>query len=104
MTTLVLPRNALGEPDANGKVGLLAVGMSNTVGELFAFISLAPADPAIDPSLVLVKGAQPGKVASEWIDPQADTYSYVDNMLVERGVTPQQVQVAWIKLTNFLLN
>jgi len=104
MASLVLPRNALGEPDPNGKIGLLGVGMSNTAGEFFDFMRLASSDTTINPRLVLVNGAQPGKVASEWIDPQADTYTYVDNMLVERGVTPQQVQVAWVKLTNFLLN
>ena len=104
MASLVTPRDALGEPDGNGKIGLLAVGMSNTAGEFADFTRLAAGEASINPSLVLVNGAQPGKVASEWIDPQADTYTYVDNMLAERGVSPQQVQVAWIKLTNFLIN
>jgi len=101
---LVTPRDPAGYPDPNGKIGLLAVGMSNTAGEFFAFMRLARSDPSLNPRLVLINGAQPGKVASEWIDPQADTWQYVDDMLQQQGVTDVQVQVAWVKLTNFLLN
>lgn len=101
---LVMPRDSAGLPDPNGKIGLLAVGMSNTAGEFFAFMRLARSDPSLNPRLVLINGAQPGKVASEWIDLNADTWQYVDDMLQQQGVTDAQVQVAWVKLTNFLLN
>ncbi len=100
----VVPRDADGMPHPDGKIGFLAVGMSNTAGEFFAFMRLAAGDPSLNPHLVLVNGAQPGKVASEWIDPQADAWQYVDEMLLQRGLTHAQVQVAWVKLTNFLLN
>ncbi len=104
MASLVMPRNANGAPDPDGKIGLLAVGMSNTHREFAAFMTLVSLDETINPSLRLVNGAQGGMVASEWIDPQAPTWNYVDEMLVKRGVTAPQIQVAWVKQTNFDIN
>lgn len=108
---LIQPRNAEGKPDPSGKIVLLSVGMSNTTMEYQAFKRKADADPQKSPQVVIVDGAQGGRVASVWAlgaegIPQginranvrnADPWPVVDQRLQDAGVSPQQVQVAWIK-------
>ncbi len=36
----------------------------------------------------------------EWVNPKARPWVVVDERLKAAGVTPEQVQVAWIKLAN----
>lgn len=100
----IVPRNAAGYPDPAGKIVMISVGMSNTSSDFRGFVEMVQDDPTINPSLVLVNGAQPGKVATEWIDPQAETWNFVDGRLEHFGVTPLQVQAAWVKLTNYDLS
>ena len=98
----IQPRNAAGAVDlVNGKIVMISVGMSNTNDE-FAFGSSsfeprANGDPSKNPKLVIVNGAQSGQDAPKWIDPNAATWATVDSRLSAAGVTPQQVQVAWVK-------
>lgn len=99
----VLPRNGDGAVDlANGKIVMISVGMSNTTQEFAtkgpgAFKVQADADPAKNPQLVIVDGAQGGQPSSAWTSPTANTWDNVDTRLANAGVTPLQVQVAWIK-------
>src|SRR5438067_6983599 len=99
----IKPLNASGNPDsANGKIVMISVGMSNTTQEFASkgtqnFKLRADADPTKNSQLILVDGAQGGQDAAAWIDPTAATWGVLSQRLTATGVTPQQVQVAWLK-------
>jgi hypothetical protein len=101
-TNVIQPLDANGNPDpTNGKIVMISVGMSNTTqefdGSSNAFKPRADADPSKNPKLTIVDGAQGGKPASDWVDPNAPTWAVVDQRLAAAGVTPKQVEVAWVK-------
>ena len=96
------PRNAAGAIDlANGRIGMISIGMSNTTQEFDggpgAFKPRADADPARNPRLEIVDGAQAGQGASDWVSPGAQSWSVLAQRLQQANVAPAQVQVAWIK-------
>lgn len=105
----IRPLNAAGQPDANGKIVFLSVGMSNVTQEYcgggptacqsFSFVGQALADPAVNRArVVLVDGAQGGKVIPDWDQVTDATYTTVrDTRLAVLGVTEAQVQVVWLK-------
>jgi hypothetical protein len=95
----VVPLDASGNPSPTGKIVLLGIGMSNAWQEFNAFITRSRTDLGVNSSLVIVNGAQPGQTAQYWIDPTANTWYVANQRLSLRGVTPQQVQVAWVKNT-----
>lgn len=97
-TNQIKPLNSTGAVDlARGRIVFISVGMSNTTQEFSTFVSLANSDPAKNPQLVIVDGAQGGQDASHWTDPNAPTWSTVNSRLSAARVTPAQVQVAWVK-------
>lgn len=101
--------NTAGQPDANGRVVLLSVGMSNATQEFcgggptscqsVSFVGQALADPAVNRShLVMVDGAQGGRVIVDWDNTTDATFTTVrDTRLPALGVTEAQVQVIWLK-------
>ena len=96
----VVPRDASGSPAAGGRYALLSIGMSNTTQEFSTFMPLADSDPAKDPRLALVDGAQGGQTAQAWSNPNATAWDVVDQRLASAGLTRQQVAVAWVKLAD----
>lgn len=96
----VVPLNAAGNPDPQqGRIVMISIGMSNTAMEFLTFIEFTQVDSQVNPKLSLVNGAQPGQTSEAWVDPQAPTWLEVDNRLQQAGLTPAQVQVAWLKQT-----
>lgn len=95
----IQPLDAQGRPSPTGKIVLISVGMSNTTQEFSRFQQLAAADDAIAPQLVIVDGAQGGMDAQSWSEPGRgrNPWETLDRRLRQAGVTPAQVQVAWIK-------
>ncbi|MDQ6655415.1 MAG: PKD domain-containing protein [Verrucomicrobiota bacterium] len=99
----VVPLDANGVPDAAaGKIAFISIGMSNTTQEFGsagsgAFKPRADADPAKNPRLVIVDGAQGGQDSSDWADPNSATWTALASRLTSAGVSPAQVQVAWMK-------
>lgn len=94
----IAPLDAAGDPDpANGRVVMLAIGMSNAFIEFREFTRLVSGDPAVNPQLTPVNGAQPGRTSPDWVDPGSDTWQVAAQRLAAAGVTPQQVQVVWLK-------
>lgn len=83
----------------NGRIVMVAIGMSNTWAEFREFIPLAGADPEVNPALLFVNGAQPGEVSGNWVDPAAPTWEVLGDRIAQAGGSPEQVQVAWIKQT-----
>jgi uncharacterized protein (TIGR03437 family) len=95
----VQPRNASGAVDAqNGRIVLLAIGMSNTTQEFSAFQPLANRDPEKNPAVLLVDGAQGGWSADRIVAAGGEQYwTGVDTRLSAAGATAAQVQVVWMK-------
>lgn len=92
----IAPLNAQGEPADDGRIVLLAIGMSNTTQEFSKFKELADAAPDKSPKLVIVDGAQGGKDAPAWVNAEA-VWAEADRRIKAAGVTPQQVEVVWLK-------
>lgn len=111
----VVPLDTAGDPSPDGAIVMIAVGMSNTLiafeGNASSvhtpFHARADADPAKNPQLVIINGAQGGIGAEEgWADPacspnRSDCWQViVDRVTRYRGraaLTPAQVQVVWLK-------
>ena len=101
----IRPLDAAGEPsDSQGRIVLLSIGMSNTTQEFSTFKPIADADPEKNQKLVIVDGAQGGMTAariSALSSPEGQTFwTTVDHRLSASGVTPAQVQIAWVKEAN----
>jgi hypothetical protein len=94
----VVPRAANGSPDPNGRIAFISVGMSNTGMEFGEFQRRAGDEPGLAPELAVVNGAQAGMTAQFWTNPDAPTWVTVTQRLTAAGLTPLQVQVAWVKL------
>ena len=69
MAAQIQPLDANGNPNAAGKIVMISVGMSNTTQEFASagtgnFKARADADPAKNPQLIIVDGAQGGQDAT----------------------------------------
>jgi hypothetical protein len=94
----ITPLDANGKPATDGKIVLLAIGMSNTTREFSAFQAAAAADKQKSSSVVLVDGAQGGQAASEWLGSKGEqVWARADARLQQSGVTTAQVQAVWLK-------
>ncbi len=94
----IQPLNGSGQVDlVNGRIVLLSLGMSNTSMEFIAFGKLAANDALLADAVTLVNGAQGGKSAEFASDPNDDFWTVINQRLTSEGVTPQQVQVVWLK-------
>ncbi len=101
----IQPLDAQGNPDPEGgKIVMMSAGMSNT--NIFfegrpdlphaAFHKRAEDDPARNPQLVIVNGAQGTRAAMDWESVDSTTYSTMKSLLAKAKVTPAQVQVIWV--------
>ncbi len=98
------PLDAQGRPSPAGAAVLISIGMSNTTQEFSEFKRLADADTRKSSRVTIVDGAQGARDASAWAQDApashaagASPWTVLDRRLAEAGVTPQQVQAAWIK-------
>jgi PKD repeat protein len=84
-----------------GKIVLLSIGMSNASDEWnggpTAFEPVANADPAKNPKLAIVNGAQSGVDAKGWANPNSSAWTTVIGRLQSAGLTAKQVQFVWLK-------
>ncbi len=113
----VQPLDPQGNPAPNGNIVLLSIGMSNTMMEFcgefrvytecepYSFIAKALADTTVDhTALRVINGARGSQVASDWVDPNHENYDTIrDSFLAPYGLTEEQVQVVWLKATDFLM-
>ena len=98
----VQPLNAQGQPDPNGRIVLLSVGMSNTSQSSQGFQRALGETSGLNPRLQFVNGAQGGMTAAAIQDPNDGRtgkryWDTVDDRLREARVSREQVQVVWIK-------
>jgi hypothetical protein len=94
------PLDAEGKPDEDGRIVFASISMSNATQEFSTFKRIADSDPTKSPKLTIVDCAQGGQAMAEWAPPQAAPWQEAERRLKAAGVTPQQVQIAWIKLAN----
>ncbi len=99
-TAHVVHRDREGRPAENGKIVLISISMSNWTQEFSAFKQIADRDPDKSPLVTIVDCAQGGQTMARWADAQANPWSVAEQRLTQAGVTPAQVQVAWIKIAN----
>lgn len=95
----IVPLNETGEPDADGRIVMISVGMSNTTSEFHAFMELLHQNLAVNAQVTAVNGAQGGRTADRWAAADTDVWTNLAGSLNHARVTAEQVQVAWIKQT-----
>jgi hypothetical protein len=84
----------------DGKIGFVSLSMSNATMEFSTFKRLADAHPGKSPEVEIVDCAQGGQAMAEWVDPAGRPWQEAAARLARAGVTPAQVQAAWIKAAN----
>jgi hypothetical protein len=80
----------------DGKIVLLSIGMSNATSEFSAFKRAEDRDPAKNPNLTIVDGAQDGWDADR-MKAEPAYWDSVDQRLIDAGVSANQVQAVWLK-------
>ncbi len=99
-TEAVQPRDAGGRPDPEGRIALVSISMSNATQEFSTFKRIADADPDKSKQVTIVDCAQGGQAMAQWADPRAHCWQEAARRIEAAGISPAQVQVAWIKLAN----
>jgi hypothetical protein len=93
----IQPLDANGNPDPNGKYGLLSLGLSVTFENYFYFQQAGLADLSLNPNLVLVNGANPNLTAARYANPSDPIWTTEMNyFLPNAGVTANQIVAAWV--------
>lgn len=101
----IQPLNAEGEPDPDGRIVLMSIGMSNTTQEFGPFAQRMRDDADKSPRVLVLDAAHGAMEISYWSDTQKrhpnrgyTAWEQMRQKLEAAGVTPQQVQAVWIKL------
>lgn len=93
----VVPRDGAGAPSADGWIGMVSVGMSNTNQEWSRFERLADGLAEHAGRVLLVDAAQGGVDAATMADPAHFYWTVFASRLASAGLDPDQVQVVWLK-------
>ena len=97
----IVPLDSNGNSDPNGSYVLMAIGESTAQNEFNRFLPIAYADPAKNPHLVIVNGAQGGATPFEFENTTSPYWATVmNNYLPQNGVTPAQVVAIWMEDTD----
>ena len=99
-TAKIQPLDADGKPAKDGKIGLVSISMSNATQEYSMFKQIADKDDKKSPLVAIVDCAQGGQAMAQWVDPKARAWVEADRRLEMAKVSPNQVQVVWVKLAN----
>ncbi|HSS98549.1 MAG TPA: hypothetical protein VLK33_16045, partial [Terriglobales bacterium] len=94
----IQPLDANGNVDAaNGKIGILSIGMSDTFDVFLTFMANSNAEPTKNPAVVFVPGAQPRASAAMFADPNNAVWNPIfQNFLPQAGINANQVVIGWI--------
>ncbi|MFN7972726.1 MAG: DNRLRE domain-containing protein [Acidobacteriota bacterium] len=93
----IVPRDGAGNPDPDGLIGFVAIGMSNTTHEFSVFERQEDRDGTRNAQVVILDTAFGGQDATIIKDPTAMYWTLLDQKLTAMGMTAAQVQVAWLK-------
>jgi hypothetical protein len=99
-TAKIVPLDEKGKPAADGKIAVVSLSMSNATMEYSAFKRLADDDPRKSPQVAIVDCAQGGQAMAQWGDPKGRAWTEADRRLAAATISPEQVQVVWVKLAN----
>lgn len=83
--------------ETNGKIGFVAVGMSNTRLEFQTFLDQADEIPHLNPAVVFVDGAQNSKASQFVANPDDNYWAVLGDRLTEADLSDEQVQIVWLK-------
>ncbi len=97
---LIKPLDAEGKPADSGRIVFVSISMSNATQEFSTFKRIADTDTRKSGKLTIVDCAQGGQTMAAWAPPEARPWQEAMKRLQNAEVSPQQVQVAWIKLAN----
>jgi hypothetical protein len=94
----IQPLDANGNPDlANGKMGIISIGMSATFNTWNSFVPDALAEPSRNSHVVFVEGAQPLGSAVDFANASSPFWNPIfQNFLPNVGLTANQVVAAWV--------
>jgi Cu/Ag efflux protein CusF len=92
--------DADGKSAKDGTIGLVSISMSNATMEFSLFKQLADKDAAKSPRVTVVDCAQGGQAMAEWVDPKGRAWTEANRRLASAKVSPNQVQIVWVKLAN----
>jgi hypothetical protein len=97
----IVPLDSNGNYSPTGKYVMMAIGESTAQNEFGRFLPIAYADPAKNPNLVIVNGAQGGGTPYVFEDTTSAYWATVmNNYLPQSGVTANQVVVIWMEDTD----
>jgi hypothetical protein len=94
------PLDREGHRSRTGRIGFISISMSNATQEFSRFKQIADAAPKKSPLVAIVDCAQGGQAMAEWVPADAQPWQVALQRLEGAGVSPAQVQVAWVKLAN----
>jgi hypothetical protein len=99
----VVPLNAAGGFDpGKGKIGLVAIGLSNTRAAFDAFLRLVAQEKGVNDRLIPVNAAARSDEARELPDglsPGSAYWTSVDEAVRRAGLSRRQIQVVWLRET-----
>lgn len=93
----ITPLDAKGQPNSAGRIVLVSIGMSNTTQEFSEFVRLSNSDTKRNTAVGVVDLAQGGMDARKVAQLTHQFWTVANQRLQRAGLTPAQVQVAWIK-------
>lgn len=96
----IKPLDAEGKPSESGRIALVSISMSNATQEFSVFKTIADQDSRKSDKVTIVDCAQGGQTMAAWAQPEGRPWPEAMNRLQRAGISPQQVQVAWVKLAN----
>ena len=96
----IKPLGTDGKPALDGRIVFVSISMSNATQEFSKFKELADRDSRKNSQLTIVDCAQGGQAMAEWVAAGAQPWTVAEGKITQAGVTPEQVQIAWIKLAN----
>lgn len=96
----IKPLDGTGKPSDMGKIVLVSISMSNATQEFSFFKRIADSDARKSGKLTIVDCAQGGQAMAEWAPADGGPWREALSRIERAGVTPEQVQVAWVKIAN----
>ncbi len=96
----IQPLDTAGKPSADGKIVFISISMSNATQEFSRFKQLADQSDKKAANVTVVDCAQGGQAMAEWVPENARPWQVALERIAAAGVSPNQVQVAWVKLAN----
>lgn len=100
MAKAVQPLDKNGNPDPNGKIGLIALGASTVAMFSKGLEAQVPGEDGVNKEIVFVNCGIGGQDLSDIMNPDANFWSVIDSRLGEAGITLAQVQVLWFQEDN----